>query len=255
MVRGLDVFQQYFQAFQRNYIIIGGTACDIIIHEAGFNPRATKDIDIILIAEALDRQFVTQFWTFIRDGRYQQREKSNGEKEYYRFCKPENPAFPQQIELFSRTPDIIQLSDVAHVTPIPTDDGLSSLSAILLNDVYYPFVLAHSEVQNGLRLANIEALICLKIKAFLEITDRIIARGSSEDSKHARKHKSDVFRLLTMLTPESYFELPPLIQSHAKEFATVIANDLPTGDMFREMGLPGASAGSLFAQLKQSFGL
>ena len=95
MVRGLDIFQQYFQAFHGNYIIIGGTACDIIIHEAGFNPRATKDIDIILIAEALDSEFAAQFWTFIRDGRYQQREKSNGEKEYYRFCKPENSVFPQ----------------------------------------------------------------------------------------------------------------------------------------------------------------
>ena len=53
MVVGLDVFKKYFEQFPDNYIIIGGTACDIIIGEAGFIPRATKDIDIILIVEAL----------------------------------------------------------------------------------------------------------------------------------------------------------------------------------------------------------
>ena len=49
MVVGLDIFKKYFEQYPDNYIIIGGTACDIIIGEAGFTPRATKDIDIILI--------------------------------------------------------------------------------------------------------------------------------------------------------------------------------------------------------------
>ncbi len=49
MVRGLDVFKKYFEAYPDNYVIIGGTACDMIIDEAGFVPRATKDIDIILV--------------------------------------------------------------------------------------------------------------------------------------------------------------------------------------------------------------
>jgi hypothetical protein len=41
MVVGLDVFKKYFEQYPDNYIIIGGTACDIIIGEAGFIPRAT----------------------------------------------------------------------------------------------------------------------------------------------------------------------------------------------------------------------
>jgi predicted nucleotidyltransferase len=48
MVRGLDTFKKYFKQFTDNYVIIGGTACDIIINQAGFIPRATKDIDIIV---------------------------------------------------------------------------------------------------------------------------------------------------------------------------------------------------------------
>ncbi len=51
MVRGLDIFKEYFKEYADNYVIIGGTACDIIIDEAGFKPRATKDIDIILVVD------------------------------------------------------------------------------------------------------------------------------------------------------------------------------------------------------------
>jgi hypothetical protein len=39
MVKGIDTFRQYFEAFQANYLIIGGTACDIIIEEAEFTTR------------------------------------------------------------------------------------------------------------------------------------------------------------------------------------------------------------------------
>jgi hypothetical protein len=145
MVRGLDIFKKYFEEYPDNYVIIGGTACDIIIDEAGFVPRATKDIDIILVVEALNTDFVKQFWQFINDGKYLQREKSNDEREYYRFMKPENADFPCQIELFSRTPDVIKLEDDAHLTPIPVDGDLSSLSAILLNDDYYNYMIRHSK--------------------------------------------------------------------------------------------------------------
>ncbi len=62
MVIGLEEFRNYFRDYAANYVIIGGTACDIIIEEAGFTPRATKDIDIILIVEALSEDFVKKFW-------------------------------------------------------------------------------------------------------------------------------------------------------------------------------------------------
>jgi hypothetical protein len=53
MVKGLEKFREYFKDFTGSFAIIGGTACDIAIDEAGLKPRATKDIDIILIAEVL----------------------------------------------------------------------------------------------------------------------------------------------------------------------------------------------------------
>lgn len=100
--------QAVFKGFEDNYVIIGGTACEI--HEDLYAqvPRATKDIDIILIVEALSAEFVAKFWEFVKMGNYEQRNKGVNENvepkhEYFRFMKPANPAFPYQVELFSRS--------------------------------------------------------------------------------------------------------------------------------------------------------
>lgn len=254
MVRGLDIFKKYFEHYPDNYVIIGGTACDIIIDEAGFVPRATKDIDIILVVEALSSDFVKQFWQFIKDGDYGDQEKINDERQYYRFKKPRNTDFPHQIELFSRTPDLIVLEGEAHLTPIPVDEDLSSLSAILMSDDYYKYVIEHSQVEDGLHYASIEALICLKAKAYLEIKDRI-EKGSNEDVRKQKKHKADVFRLIMMLTPESIFDLPETIQSHVNEFAELTAGDLPDKAIFKEMGLGNVDPNVVFEQFKKAFKL
>ena len=63
MVIGLNTFGDFFKDFPDSYLIIGGTACDIIIEDAGFTPRATDDIDIILLIEALSPAFVARFTT------------------------------------------------------------------------------------------------------------------------------------------------------------------------------------------------
>jgi hypothetical protein len=254
MVRGLDIFKKYFEAYPDNYVIIGGTACDIIIDEAGFVPRATKDIDIILVVEALSADFVKQFWQFVHDGNYERKEKSEDERKYYRFIKPEKTDFPYQIELFSRNPDLMDLDDGTHLTPIPVDDDLSSLSAILLDDDFYNYMLEHSVMDNSLHLANIEALICLKAKAYLEIAERI-AQGSKEDSKQLRKHKGDVFRLAVMLTPDNVFQVPDSIKLQLQTFANSIAGDLPGKELFKSMGLGGTPPGKVFNQILKSFQL
>ena len=31
MVRGIDTFKEFFKGFEDNYVIIGGTACEILI--------------------------------------------------------------------------------------------------------------------------------------------------------------------------------------------------------------------------------
>jgi len=226
MVRGLEIFKQYFKEYPENYIIIGGTACDIIIEDAGFIPRATKDIDMILIVEALSADFVKQFWQFINDGNYERKEKSEDERKYYRFIKPENESFPYQIELFARNPDLLSLDEGTHLTPIPVDDDLSSLSAILLDETYYHYLMENSMIEEDIQLANTETLICLKANAYLDMVKRK-AKGDKIDSKNIRKHKSDIFRLGVMLAEGDVFVLPDTIKNDMQEFVNDIKNDYP----------------------------
>lgn len=254
MVRGLEKLKEYFKDYSENFIIIGGTACDILIDDAGFTPRATKDIDIILIVEALNPDFVGQFWHFVKDGDYERNEKGEENRQYYRFVKPSNAEFPFQLELFARNPDILDLNIDTHLTPIPVDDDLSSLSAILLDDIYYQFMIDHSLNTDGVQLANIEALICLKAKAYLDIAKRIKG-GGSEDSKHLKKHKADVFRLAVMLTDSDLIDIPAPIKADMQQFIDEINDNLPPQQILKNMGLSNVKIESVLEQIKKSFGI
>ena len=254
MVRGLATFKNYFEAYSDNYIIIGGTACDIIIDKAGFIPRVTKDIDIILVIEALNTDFVKQFWQFIEAGKYVCREKSDSNRMYYRFKNPESSEFPYQLELFARNPDLFDLDEGTHLTPIPVDDDLTSLSAILLDQEYYNYLIENSSIEDEVHLANIEALICLKAKAYLDIAERIVA-GSKEDLKQLRKHKGDIFRVGVMLTESDVFELPEGIKTDMQTFVNAIVKDLPDKNMFKSMGLGSIRIKDVFNQITASFQL
>lgn len=207
-----------------------------------------------MVVEALLPDFVAQFWQFIKDGNYERQEKSSDSRQYYRFLKPQNTAFPFQIELFSRTPDIIDLKAGAHLTPIPVDDDLSSLSAILMDDDYYNYMIAHSSEEDGLRRANTEALICLKAKAFLEIKERIDA-GSGEDKKHLKKHKADVFRMAVMMRQDETHELPDPIKEKLQVFMDIVGEELPDKEIFKVMGLGNLNVKSVYKQLVNAFGL
>jgi len=249
MVKGLEVFGKYFADFKDQYVIIGGAACDIHIQSAELTPRATKDIDMILIIEALSFEFVKRFWDFIVDGKYEKKENGE-ERKYYRFVKPANTEFPVQVELFARNPDLLDLDERVHLTPVPTPDDLSSLSAILLDDAYYHFVIDHSEIVDGIHWASIEALLCLKAKAFIDISRRI-QEGSKEDKKLLRKHKGDVFRLGILLAESEVYMLPDQLSEDMTFFLDLIKDDLPDKAMFKEMGVVVAPT-NVYYQIKSS---
>ncbi len=92
--------------------------------------------------------------------------------EYFRFMKPSNLDFPYQVELFSRSLGLMNFPEEARTTPIPADEDLSSLSAILMDDDYYRFTIEHSLQEDDVHIANIKSLICLKSKAFLDLSQR-----------------------------------------------------------------------------------
>ena len=62
MVKGLDTFQKYFADYEEQYVLIGGAACDILFESNEVNFRATRDLDMVLIVEALTPEFGEKFW-------------------------------------------------------------------------------------------------------------------------------------------------------------------------------------------------
>lgn len=102
-MRGIDKFRESFVGREDEYVLIGGGACDLLFGEAGQDFRATKDLDLVLLVEALTPEFGRVFWDFVREGGYENRQKSSGKPQFYRFSKPKDPAFPAMLELFART--------------------------------------------------------------------------------------------------------------------------------------------------------
>lgn len=224
MVNGIDKFKEYFRDFPDQYSFIGGVACDLLMDSAGLNFRATKDLDIVLILEALTQEFVQQFWQFIKDAGYENKEKSSGEKQFYRFTKPSNADFPYMIELFSRKPNMPIMPEDAHLAPIHISDECSSLSAILLNDDYYNLLIEGHEIVDELSLIKTEYIILFKIKAYLDLLKHK-QNGEKIDSKHIKKHKNDVFRLSMLLTGNEHVEVAPSVHNDLTDFIEHMRED------------------------------
>jgi hypothetical protein len=218
MIRGLDTFRKRFSAFEDSLILIGGAACDDWFTRQGLPFRATKDLDIVLILEALDPDFVAALRQFIDDGEYEIRQHSdNGPPILYRFAKPKDEAFPFMLEIFSRTPEGIVLGDDQTIIPIPTDEAVHSLSAILVDDNYHALIREHSEARDGISFANATALIPLKAKAWLDLTERQ-NQGEKVDSKDIKKHRADIFRLAGTLPGGAGPDLPSEIREDVAHF-------------------------------------
>ena len=149
MISGMESFREYFQGYEDCYTIIGGAACDILMHDAALSFRATKDIDMILLIENRFEAFATLFWKYIKAGGYRCGWKSAEKPHFYRFTEPQKSNFPVMIELFSRRPDFQSERSDVYLTPLPVSDEVSSLSAIMLDEDYYKLMLAGRRTVEG----------------------------------------------------------------------------------------------------------
>ncbi len=251
MVKGLIRFKEHFQAHTDKFVLIGGTACDLAMTEAGLSFRATKDLDIVLLIEALTTDFGRVFWEFIRLGNYEAREKDSGGNQYYRFRKPTDPAYPAMLELFSKAPNGLILPTEGVLTPIPIGEDISSLSAILLNEAYYSFLQKGKKEIDGLPVVGPVHLMALKAKAWLDLTERR-AGGETIDRDNIVKHKRDIFRLFQIADPEFSAELPGVIRADMKNFLRSMESD---GVDLKSLGIRGTELDDVLIAIRKLFGI
>lgn len=252
MVRGIESFRNWFRGHEEQYAIIGGTACDLLMTDGGLDFRATKDIDLVLIVEEVDAQFATRFWEYVVAAGYEHRNKSTGVPQFYRFTNPQSRDFPTMIELFTRRPDAIVLPEDAVFTPLPIDEEISSLSAILLNDDYYDFLKQGRVQVSGVTILDTPYMIPFKAKAWIDLSVRK-ASGEAVDSKNIRKHKNDVFRLTELLdqNQEPLSEIPATVRNDMQTFfERMVTEEID----LKQLGIKGKSKESILDQLRGIYG-
>ncbi|MDD2261447.1 MAG: hypothetical protein PHW20_04190 [Clostridia bacterium] len=59
MVNGIEIFREYFSKYKEQYTLIGGMVCNLLMSDAELDFRQTKDIDMVLIVEAMTNEFAS----------------------------------------------------------------------------------------------------------------------------------------------------------------------------------------------------
>lgn len=227
MVAGLDIFRERFARFSDNFVIIGGTACYEILSGTEMRPRATMDIDIVIIVENMTSEFARAFWAFIAEGGYRPgiRKDKNNEPKYVLYSFDQGRAgYPVKVELLSRHNEIF--TSAVHTEPLPINGDVSSLSTIILDEPYYNLTVRNSFVSDGLRFAAPLALMALKVRAYLNlIADR--EAGKKINTKDILKHRNDVLKLTATLTVTDRAIVDTEIADTIRNFADVLLQSLP----------------------------
>lgn len=246
---GLAFFKEAFKDFEDQYVLIGGTATQLAMENAGLIfSRTTKDLDIVVMVDALTPQFIEHFWRFVKAGNYQNKQKSSGTKQFYRFTNPVAAGYPVMLELFSRRPDFLREGDIEDLTAIPLSEEIASLSAILLDDDYYGLIQRGKN--EGVIWVDAPILIPLKAKAWLDLSQRKLA-GEKVDSDEVRKHLRDVLRLLLTLPTSFKYSLPESISADIRQFIEQSKDDPVDVSMLGHSG--GTTLMELLTQIEQVF--
>ena len=219
MVNGIKKFKERFQGFENQYVIIGGTACDLIMENEELAFRATKDMDIVLIVESITAEFGRQFWEYVKEAGYEHLNKSTGND--------------------------------AVLTPLPIDDEISSLSAILLNESYYELLKTGQMMIDGIPVLSPTCLIPFKVKAWLDLKERRF-NGEKIDSKNIKKHKNDVFRLAQLITADTRKMLSSEIAEDMKKFLSEITDEQVD---LKSLGIRGTDKQKMLDMLYQCYDL
>ena len=215
----IDSFRQAFAGYEEYYTVIGGTACLILMEEAGQKFRVTKDIDMILIFEDGGEEFCKVFMSYIKNGGYACGQK-DGESHYYRFTDP-SIGFPSQIELFSKRAGF---SLDSTIIPVHISNDVPSLSAIALDEDFYQFMKAGRRIVDHISILDAPYIIPFKMYAWLN-NKANKADGIHINDRDITKHKNDVFRMLPLLNPDDRINVVGNVRYAVKEYLDAMAEE------------------------------
>ena len=257
-MQGLEKFKEYMSGFRSHYVVIGGLATVLTLEDRNLPARATKDVDMIIICQPEAKQYMIRFWEFIKAGGYKLWKPDDDEDShpcFYRFVKPEDRAFPAQIELFSKVPEYVEVPEDVHIVHIPMEGYTSSFSAIIMDEVYYDFAINHSEIVGDIRILRPEALVVLKAVAYNENLRRKLD-GAKVEQRDIDKHKKDVYRLAYVFDGSERFDVNETIKAQMKAFISEVEKSPIDGkNMMRGQGIPAMGMKECLELLRGMFGV
>ncbi len=196
---GLNHFEEYFKDFRESYVVVGGFATLMLLEkQLEGHGKVTQDIDLVLLTTA-SVEMAQKIKAYVKEGEYtiQKGEKDNFS--YYRFVNPKVENFAKEIELFAVNDQALLLDEEQRIIPIDPEEGLYSLSAIMLDNEYFEMIKNNIDNSNRVPCTNTLATIMLKISAFYDLKSR-------GDDKW-KKHRRDILKLVLLLTGEEQLEL------------------------------------------------
>jgi len=215
MTQGIDSFTEYFKEYCSDYVVIGGLATAMVMHDLGFTARATKDIDLVVISKN-NESFIKKLLQYIDLAGYKTRQRTDNSSRHnlFRFLDSNDKSYPEQIELFAIHDEDSEIVTDSHIIPIETPEYYKYLSAILLDTEYFNLLITHTTEVDGLHIATPEVLIPLKVHAHLNLLEM----------KHpnAKKHLNDIVRLATLLDDTSKMTLTGVPRKDFRAFIPIL---------------------------------
>ncbi|MDR2914296.1 MAG: hypothetical protein LBV74_05635 [Tannerella sp.] len=142
-----------------------------------------------------------------------------------------------------------------HLTPVPVGEEISSLSAILLDEEYYNHTIGSSILEDGIRIANPLSLLCLKVKAFLNLTKER-KTNLNVRSGDIKKHRDDVFKLLAMrIDPFTPIALSVDMKESINTFIGMMEQSLPNQSLQDSLQRTNDEIRGYLDIMKEIFGL
>lgn len=217
--RGLSHFQQYCKDLEEMYVVVGGFATVMLLDEGlgDGHGKATHDIDLVLLTTC-SIEMSQRIKQYVQEGKYEIQKGNKDQYHYYRFVKPEIEGFAKEIELFASNENDLKLDDSQRIIPIDPEEGLYSLSAIMLDPEYFEMIKNNITMSVVAPCTNTQATIMLKMSAFFDLKAR-------NDNKW-KKHRQDILKLSLLLTGEERLQMTGRMVEDFESFMTHLEKDV-----------------------------
>ena len=196
---GLSHFQDYCKDLDEHYVVVGGFATLMLLDsELENHGKATFDIDLVLLTSN-SAEMTKRIKKYVKEGGYKIQTGSKDQYQYYRFVEPQKENFAKEIELFASNENSLELEDEQRIIPVDPEEGLYSLSAIMLDPEYFEMIKNNVDKNHRAPCTNTQATIMLKMSAFYDLKNR--------DEKKKKKHRRDILKLALLLTGDEQIKL------------------------------------------------